>query len=870
MSVATNIMIVEDEAIVALEIEERLRSCGYNVVASVASGEKAVETALAIQPNLILMDIRLEGPVNGIEAAEIINGKATFGFPIIFLTAYSDEETLEQACATRPYGYLLKPFKERDLHATIQMALSKFEKDQILAASEENFRLFFEYAPVYSYMVSLEGQIMDINSTALMALNQSKEMLVHKPLKILYTSDFSPMIEQDLADLKNGLIIANKEMKIITGDNEKRFVIQNAKLVKSAEGTPSFILIVQEDITEKKEIGKALERREEWFRAVFEESPIAINVFDADGKMVTANRACLDMFGVKEVSDLRNLNLFTDPNTSNLAKEQIKKDQQVRYESAFDFSKVHQDALYITEKQGIMWLDAVLSPLRYGGTRELQGYIVQMQNITTQKIAQEELQRSQEKYSRLFHLTKDAILIRSKDGQILDVNQSAIDLFGFSRSEFVSMKLTQIESKETIRHIGEAINRQGWTRIEAQLRKKNGESFIADVSSNLIEIDDQQVIQTIISDITKRKQAEEILKQSEEKYRTLTESSLQGIAIYQNGLMVYSNQAYSDIIGYTIDEILAFEQDKLWLLIHPDDVVPLKEAYSNLLEKGEISKHHEFRILHKNGSYKWVESFFALIDYNGEKAIQIVQIDNTEKIQAEKKIEDSRNRAEFFLDLMSHDLSNINQAIYGIFDLLLIDTTFSSNATELLQEGLYQMVRSNRLIKNVQKFKKIEDAPPELKPTNLFDSLSAAIESVQEDIPYKKLNIKIKRKSEKYNVMADEYLTDAFSAILHNAMRFDPNPLVDVEFDIDLTEDKSKVRIQISDHGAGIPDQTKKLLFGRVSLLRTGYLGTGIGLTLLNRIISHYGGQIYVEDRVLSDYRQGVKIIFEIPRVTRE
>jgi PAS domain S-box-containing protein len=870
MSVATNIMIVEDEAIVALEIEERLRSCGYNVVASVASGEKAVETALAIQPNLILMDIRLEGPVNGIEAAEIINGKATFGFPIIFLTAYSDEETLEQACATRPYGYLLKPFKERDLHATIQMALSKFEKDQILAASEENFRLFFEYAPVYSYMVSLEGQIMDINSTALMALNQSKEMLVHKPLKILYTSDFSPMIEQDLADLKNGLIIANKEMKIIAGDNEKRFVIQNAKLVKSAEGTPSFILIVQEDITEKKEIGKALERREEWFRAVFEESPIAINVFDADGKMVTANRACLDMFGVKEVSDLRNLNLFTDPNTSNLAKEQIKKDQQVRYESAFDFSKVHQDALYITEKQGIMWLDAVLSPLRYGGTRELQGYIVQMQNITTQKIAQEELQRSQEKYSRLFHLTKDAILIRSKDGQILDVNQSAIDLFGFSRSEFVSMKLTQIESKETIRHIGEAINRQGWTRIEAQLRKKNGESFIADVSSNLIEIDDQQVIQTIISDITKRKQAEEILKQSEEKYRTLTESSLQGIAIYQNGLMVYSNQAYSDIIGYTIDEILAFEQDKLWLLIHPDDVVPLKEAYSNLLEKGEISKHHEFRILHKNGSYKWVESFFALIDYNGEKAIQIVQIDNTEKIQAEKKIEDSRNRAEFFLDLMSHDLSNINQAIYGIFDLLLIDTTFSSNATELLQEGLYQMVRSNRLIKNVQKFKKIEDAPPELKPTNLFDSLSAAIESVQEDIPYKKLNIKIKRKSEKYNVMADEYLTDAFSAILHNAMRFDPNPLVDVEFDIDLTEDKSKVRIQISDHGAGIPDQTKKLLFGRVSLLRTGYLGTGIGLTLLNRIISHYGGQIYVEDRVLSDYRQGVKIIFEIPRVTRE
>jgi PAS domain S-box-containing protein len=998
MEASTNIMIVEDEAIVSLEIEERLKSCGYNVVASVASGEQAIETAMLLRPNLILMDIRLEGPIDGIKAAEIINDKSKFALPIIFLTAYSDQQTLEQAGATRPYGYLLKPFKEQELHATIQMALRKFEMDQVLATNEENFRLFFENAPVYGYMVSLDGYITDVNSTALLALNYSKEMLVGKPLRTLYAPDSSSYIEKELRDLRNGQVITNKEMEIVTGNNTKRIVFQNANLVKALDGSQLFILFLQEDITKSKHMEEELVRQEEWFRGIFEESPIAINVFDKNGEMVLANRACLDMFGVKETSDLQGLNLFSDPNTADWVKERIKKDEQVRYESAFDFSKVRRDGLYETEKQGIMWLDAVLSPLRYGDARELQGYIVQMQDITSQKQAEEELlstielmkktfesqmdavfifdpsnpskiidanpastkmfgydkqeligrtseflhvsdkayddfvrqlrnsldtagflqlapfnmkrkdgsvfpteltvapligeqdrldgfvsvvrditsqkqaeeelRRSEKKYSQLFHSTKDAILIRSIDGKMLDVNQSAVDLFGFSRAEFFSMKLTKIASKDTIRQIVEAIDKQGWNKTEAPLRKKSGEIFIADVSSNLVEIDKQKVIQTIVADITERKQAEEILKQSEENFRILAESSLQGISIYQKGLIVYSNQAYADIIGYTIDEILAFEPERIWQLIHPDDVEMLKEVYSKFLEENETSNNLEFRIIHKNGSCRWVGSYFAVTNYNGEQAIQIIQIDNTQRKEAEKKVEDSRNRAEFFLDLMSHDLSNIHQAVYGIFDLLLIDTNLTNNARELIQEGLYQIIRSNRLIKSVQKFKEIEDAPPELIPTDPFDAISAALENVQRDMPYKRLNLKTKNKAGMYKVMADEYLTDVFYAIFHNAMRFDPNSQVDVELNIGMTKDKSKIRIRMSDHGTGIPNQTKNLLFGRVSLLRTGYLGTGIGLTLLNRIISHYGGTVYVEDRVPEDYRQGVKFILEIPRAS--
>lgn len=474
---------------------------------------------------------------------------------------------------------------------------------------------------------------------------------------------------------------------------------------------------------------------------------------------------------------------------------------------------------------------------------------------------------SEEKYSQLFHSTRDAILIRSLNGNTLDANQSAVDLFGYTRDELLSIKLTKIADKETIQQIVEAINVQGWTRIEATLRRKNGETFIADVSSNFVDIGKEKVIQTVISDITERKQAENNLKRSEENYKALAESSVHGIAILQDDRIVYSNQAYADMMGCTIDEILNLEVKHMSNFIHTEDVVILREAYSRFLEGSETSTHQQFRIIRRDGTCRWINSHFAVIQYDGEDAIQIVQVDNTDRIESEKKIEESRNRAEFFLDLMSHDLSNINQAVYGIFDILLLDTGLTNRTKELIQEGLYQMIRSNRLIKNVQKFKKIEDSPPELTPTNPLAALTKATDRVQKDLPYKELNLKTKIEPELLEVMADEYLTDAFYAVLHNAMRFDPEPSVDVDISMVMSEDKSRIRIDIADHGTGIPDQTKGLLFGRVSLLSSGHLGTGVGLTLLNRIISHYGGKIVVENRVPGDYSQGARFIIEIPAV---
>lgn len=122
----SNILVVEDEAIVSKDIQNSLVKLGYSVVGAAATAERAIELVREQQPDLILMDIMLKGDLTGIDAAEVI--RKEFSIPVIFLTAYADESTLEKAKVTEPYGYIIKPFKEIDLQTSIEMALYKHGK----------------------------------------------------------------------------------------------------------------------------------------------------------------------------------------------------------------------------------------------------------------------------------------------------------------------------------------------------------------------------------------------------------------------------------------------------------------------------------------------------------------------------------------------------------------------------------------------------------------------------------------------------------------------------------------------------------------------------------------------------------------------
>jgi len=138
--IVTQILIVEDEAIVAESIASKLHKFGYEVAGPVSTGEEALSVAETVRPDVILMDIHLAGIIDGIEAAEEIATR--FHIPVIFLTAYADDQTLERAKGAKPFGYLIKPFRERDLHATIRMAQERSRLEAELEAANRELDSF--------------------------------------------------------------------------------------------------------------------------------------------------------------------------------------------------------------------------------------------------------------------------------------------------------------------------------------------------------------------------------------------------------------------------------------------------------------------------------------------------------------------------------------------------------------------------------------------------------------------------------------------------------------------------------------------------------------------------------------------------------
>lgn len=136
------VLVVEDESVVAMDIQSRLQNMDYEVPEIAATGKEAIQRAIDVKPDIILMDIVLKGDIDGIETANRIND--LFDIPVIFVTAYSDNETLQRAKKTIPYGYITKPFEDRELKSMIEISLYKHEVEKKLKESEARYRRVVE------------------------------------------------------------------------------------------------------------------------------------------------------------------------------------------------------------------------------------------------------------------------------------------------------------------------------------------------------------------------------------------------------------------------------------------------------------------------------------------------------------------------------------------------------------------------------------------------------------------------------------------------------------------------------------------------------------------------------------------------------
>jgi PAS domain S-box-containing protein len=180
----SRIMIVEDEGLVALAIEKSLKTFGYEVPITVSTGEDAVRKVVEVEPDLVLMDIKLKGEIDGVEAADRIRN--SFHVPIVYLTAYSEDKTLERARLTEPFGYITKPFEERTLQATVEMALYKSTAEGKLWRTKEKLQTILRCIGEGILVVDTKGIVEYVNPTAQRILLSSDELPPHTAVSALF------------------------------------------------------------------------------------------------------------------------------------------------------------------------------------------------------------------------------------------------------------------------------------------------------------------------------------------------------------------------------------------------------------------------------------------------------------------------------------------------------------------------------------------------------------------------------------------------------------------------------------------------------------------------------------------------------------
>jgi PAS domain S-box-containing protein len=173
-----SILIVEDEGVVALSIKAALTKMGYTVVGIAVSGKEAIALVTEKKPDVILMDIHIKGDIDGIQTTEKIN--AIMDVPVIFLTAYADDETVKRAIKTGSHGYLVKPYNPRELYSNIELAIYKHRIRNRAGSNRENLELFLTKAPEAGLIIDMQNSIVFANSASEILLGWTREEMQGK------------------------------------------------------------------------------------------------------------------------------------------------------------------------------------------------------------------------------------------------------------------------------------------------------------------------------------------------------------------------------------------------------------------------------------------------------------------------------------------------------------------------------------------------------------------------------------------------------------------------------------------------------------------------------------------------------------------
>ena len=925
------ILIVDDEWLTRLEIEEMLTDLGYEVAGQAETGAEAVTMARELNPDLILMDVKMPGEMNGIDAARKI--KAELGTPIVFISGYGDPKYIEAAKEIAPFGYVMKPFDEREVHAFIEIALSrkklelKLEEsherleqtnldlqkevaarkntEMALRESEEKYRTLVETNPYGFQEIDSTGIITFTNATFQKMTGYTGEELSGESALNLY----EPASRRD--ELREYLSILVKEQpqpttyfqKFRTKDGMVIDIEVAWRYIRDNKGGVVGFSSIITDVTERKQAEEALKKAHDELEMRVEERTAELQ--KANENLQQAVKALQESEGhlrslMESASNFAVYRLISDGDNPNLLRvifvsPSITDIMGVSEPMSFEtwFKHIHSDdveriveanieafktlrfdetmRVYHPQKQKWVWIHAISTGFedQERQRKYVNGILI---DVTRQKETEEALRESENRLDAILDATTETIVLLDRKGIVHAANQIVCDRLETTKKEFIGKKLYDFFPPDVA--VG---RREKYTEVfntGKPVGFKDSRKSMAFEHRAYPVLDEEGQVQMVAAfaiDKTDSKLAEKALQESEEKFRLISEQSLLAIGIIQDGHIIYANEMYSKLTGYSFEEAYGWEPYGYAGTVYKDDL-PLVMEQSRKKQAGDVDviTNYQFRGFTKSKEIVWWDLYSKTITYRERPANLFSFIDITERVKSEKErvaLQSKLQQAQKMEAIgtlaggVAHDLNNILGGLVSYPELLLLqlpeDSSLRKSILTIQKSGekaaavvqdLLTLARRGVVVTDVVNLNAVI---AEYLKSPEFENLKLYHPGVHIETRLEKDVLNILGSSTHLSKTVMNLTSNAAEAMLEGGKLTVTTENQYIDRPIRGYEDVKQgdyVVLTVSDTGTGIdPDDMEKIFEPFYTKKKMGRSGTGLGMAVVWGTVKDHNGYIDVQ-----------------------
>jgi PAS domain S-box-containing protein len=631
------------------------------------------------------------------------------------------------------------------------------------------------------------------------------------------------------------------------------------------------------DITERKIAEEALRESEDKFKYIFDHSLIAKSITLPSGE-INVNRAFCDMLGYQP-EELKKINWadISHPDDIKLTNDSLNLIISGKKDSA-RFTK-----RYIHKNGSVIWA-VVGTSLRRDADNKPQYFMTSVNDITERKAAEEALRESEERFSKSFRTSPISFMIANlEDGRIIEVNDAFTTISGFTREEALSSTTLNLKiwvHEQDRQHIIASLQKgKAILHEETLLRAKSGNIATVLLSAQVIKLGNRNCIISSIEDITQRKHAEEALRESEERFRSMANSMSQLVWVARaDGFIYWYNQRWYEYTGTKPEQMEGWG----WQIVHDPEVLPqVMKNWTASIASGQ-SFEMSFPLRGADGKFRtfltrvepWKDAEGRVVQWFGtntnvetlKQAEERIRLLNNELdqrvIERTANLEAANKELEAFSYSVSHDLRAPLRSVHGFTKILLEDyeSTLDEEGKRICGIISSSATKMGELIDDLLSFSRIGRSS--LNPSEIdMKKMSRVIfEGITTPTERKRIKLKIGKLPKAYGDVT--LIGQVWTNLISNAIKYTSKNEVP-EINIGSKVEGKILTYFIKDNGVGFDMQYVHKLFGVFQRLHSEaeFEGNGVGLAIIQRIIFKHGGKVWAEGEV----GKGATFYFSLP-----